>query len=224
MRTLATEISVPLLCGIAIALASCSSANSDWSKASTENTMSAYQDFVAAHPKNEHVAEAQAMILQFQDDSQWAQAQHSVTSDAYQQYLQQFPKGTHVKAAQDAIATIDRAAAWKAVQNESSAASIHAFLQKYPTGPEADEARDRLKTMSGYMVRLAWEKSDATAQRKLAELKSHFDGKMHDLMIIPPAGEDKFFDIVLASDSEQEAKATCRTLKRDHQMCQVIRR
>jgi hypothetical protein len=211
------------LCAIAIALASCSSASSDWKKASTENTVSAYQNFVDAHPKDEHVAEAQAMILQMQDDGRWLEAQRSATTETYQQYLQQFPKGTHVQAAQDAITAIDRAAAWKVAQNEPTAASIQAFLQKYPFGPEADQAKDKLKTLTGYMVRLARERSETSAKRKLAELKSRFEGQLHDLFIVP-AANGKSFDVVSATDNEQDARDKCHALKRKHQSCEVIRR
>ena len=130
MKIQSLAIAAASLCGLALAIAACSSATSDWNKASNQNTVPAYQSFVAAHPNDEHAAEARALIVQLEDDNSWADAKYKATSAAYQAYLQQYPQGIHAGDARDAMTSVDRAAAWKTAQGTASAASIQAFLQK----------------------------------------------------------------------------------------------
>jgi hypothetical protein len=224
MKNRSVRISVTTICGVALALAGCHSASSDWDKASNENTVAAYHNFVAAHPKDPHVSEAQALILQLQDDNGWEVAQHTGTIAAYQTYLQRYPQGSHAAAAGDAITSVGRAAAWRTVQGEATATSMQAFLQKYPTGPEADQARVKLKDLTAYRMRLATEPSEARARRKLARLESRFGDQLRGLLVAPPEASEKSFSIVSAAMTEQEAKMECEAVKRERQDCQVVPR
>ena len=142
-------------------MSGCNSAASDWAKASSENTVAAYQNFIAAHPKDPHASDAQAFVLQLQDDQGWQEAQHTGTVAAYQTYLQQFPQGSHAIAANESITSLHRAAAWKNTQGTVSAIGIEAFLQEYPTGAEAEQARAKLKNLTRYRMRLASEPTEA---------------------------------------------------------------
>ena len=210
------------LVSLTLAIASCSSAKSDWTKAGNENTVPAYQNFLAAHPKDEHASEAHAMILQLQDDNGWAEAKHTGTAAAYRTYLEQYPRGTHSGDARDTVTSIDRAAAWKAAQSEGgTAASIQAFLQKYPTGPEADQAKAKLNDLAAYRVRLASESSEDIAERKLMRLKAQFGDTLHDLVVTPDAGGKSFF-IDSTGMTEQEAKSACDAIEHKHHACQVV--
>ncbi len=207
--------------GAAFGLGACHSATGDWSQASKQNTVAAYQNFVAAHPKDTHASEAQALILQLQDDNAWTEAQHAGTTTSYQSYLQQYPTGSHAVAARDTMTSIDRAAEWKTVQDSGSAASLQAFLQKYPTGSEADQAKAKLKEITGYRVRLASEPSDSAAQHRLTQLKARFGGQLQDLVVTPDAAKKSFF-IESGGTTEQAAKSACDSVKRAHQTCQVV--
>jgi hypothetical protein len=222
MRTQPLATAAAAFLSLALAITGCSSAKSDWAKAANENTVSSYQGFLAAHPQDEHAPEAQAMILQLQDDNGWAEVKHTGTADGYQTYLQQYPQGTHSGAARDAITSIDRAAAWKTAQGEGgTAASIQAFLQKYPTGPEADQAKAKLKDLTGYRARLASESSDIKAQRKLTQLKARFGDTLHDLVVTPDASGKSFF-IDSSGMTELAAKNACDAIKSKHQACEVV--
>jgi len=222
VKTQPLAISAPTLLTLTLAIASCSSAQSDWTKAANENTVSAYQSFLAAHPKDEHASEAQAMLLQLQDDSGWVEALHTGTAAAYQTYLQHYPQGTHSREARDAMTSIDRVAAWKAVQGEGgTVASVQAYLQKYPTGPEADQAKAKLKDLAGYRVRLASESSDVKAQRKLVRLKARFGDTLHDLVITREAS-GKSFSIDSTGMTEREAKSACDAIEHKHYSCHVV--
>ena len=135
MNTRSLAMAATVLLAISAVISGCNSAQSDWTKAGQVNTVSGYKDFLAAHPNDQHANEAQAMILQLQDDNAWAETKNSGTSAAYQTYLQQSPQGSHATEAHDAITAMDRVAAWKSAQSVGTAASIQSFLQKFPNGP-----------------------------------------------------------------------------------------
>ena len=205
----------------AVLAASCSSAQSDWAKASNEDTVSAYQNFLAAHPNDQHAAEAQSMILKLQDANAWSEVKHTGTTAAYQTYLQQSPQGAHAAEARDQLTAMDRAEAWKSAQAAGATASIQAFLLKYPTGPEADQAKAKLEELAGYRVHLASESSDAKARQKLAQLKTRYKDQFRDLTVTPDSS-GKSFSIDSQGMTEQEANSACEALKRKHGACQVI--
>lgn len=219
MKTQSLAIAAALLA--AALVASCSSAQSDWAKAGNEDTVTAYKNFLAAHPDDQHANEAQAMILKLQDANSWSEAKHLGTTAAYQTYLQQSPQGVHATDARDQITAIDRAAAWKSAQAAGAVASIQAFLQKYPTGPEADQAKAKLKDLAGYRVHLASESSDTKAQRRLARLKARYKDQFQDLTVTPDTS-GKSFSIDSQGMTEQEANSACEAVKHKHEACQVI--
>jgi hypothetical protein len=223
MRTQSQAIAASALVGLVLAMAGCSSAQSDWAKASSDNTVVAYQNFLAGHPNDQHATEAKAMLLQLQDDNSWAEARHTGTIASYQLYLQQSPQGTHAGEARDAITSIDREAAWKAAQTAGTATSMQAFLQKYPTGAEAEQAKTKLKDLTGYRVSLASESSNDKAQRKLAQLTARFGDQLHELVVTPDAN-GRSFSVDSNGMTEQEAKNACDAVKRKHQFCQVVQR
>lgn len=221
MKTQSPVLLIAALCVAAIGLVACHTAAGDWQKASSENTIAAYQGFVTAHPTDRHTSEAQAMILQLRDDDGWADAQRVANVAAYQSYLQKFPSGSHAAAANSAIATMDRAAAWNAAKTTGTADALQAFLQKYPTSPESDQARTQLKNLGGYRVRLASEPSAAKAERRLTKLKAHFGEEVETLVVTPDADGKKFY--VDSEDlTQQAANIKCEAIKRAHQTCEVV--
>ena len=86
-----TRAIYPLIVTAAI-LAACSSAESDWKKADSQNTTAAYQDFLTQHPNDAHAQDARDRIKKLEDEQAWADAQKTNTADAYQQYLQNVEK------------------------------------------------------------------------------------------------------------------------------------
>jgi hypothetical protein len=210
------------LCG-ALALTACS-AQKDWTNASAENTVSAYQTFLGRHPKDEHAQEAQTRIAALQDDDAWKTAQGGNSSDSYQAYLQAEPNGTHAQAARDAMTGFDRANAWKTAQSDGSAAALQAFLRKYPQGSEADQARQKLTAIqSDYRAELGGFHSERAAQRKRSELQSRFSKVLVEIDVVPPESANKEFRVMSGLMDRQDANSTCTSLKRDHQPCEVVK-
>ncbi len=221
MKTRSRAMTATAFVSLCALLSGCNSAQSDWVKASNENTITAYQNFLAAHPKDQHASEAQAMILQEQDNNEWQEAQHTNTAASYQTYLQLFPQGSHATAAKDAMTAIDRGTAWKSAQDAGTAVAFKAFLEKYPTGPDSDQATATLRDLTGYRVHLASETTDAKAQRKLSRLKSKLGEQASDLKITPDAS-GKSFSIDSESMTEYQAKDTCVAIKQKHESCEVV--
>jgi len=212
------------LCG-ALALAACGTAQKDWTNASTENTVSAYQTFLGRHPKDEHAQEAQTRIASLQDDEAWKTAQGGNSSDSYRAYLQAEPNGTHAQAARDLITGLDRANTWKTAQSTGSAAALQAFLQKYPQGPEADQARQKLAAIqsSDYRAELGSFHNEKAAQRKRAELQSRFGKVLVEIDVVSPDSANKRFRVMSGLMDRQDASSACTSLKRDHQPCELVK-
>ena len=221
MKTAKLRFPAVLVTSTVFFLSSCSSAVSDWRKASTDNTVAAYQEFIAAHPKDEHASEAKTMILQLQDNDAWMEAQHTATKAGYRVYLEGFLQGTHTVAARDAITALDRADAWKTAQS-GDAAALKSFLDKYPTGPEADQAKSALEKLTVYHVELAKVGSDKRAQEKLAKLKTQLKDQVPDLQVVSGSGKSSFA-IESGGMTDEDANTLCKTLKQHGQACQVVK-
>ncbi len=215
---------LPLALCSAFALAACGTAQTDWTSASAENTLSGYQIFLDKHPQDAHAQEARTRIAGLQDEAAWKTALAANSSDSYQAYLQAEPSGTHVQAARDVLAGLDRANAWTTAQSAGSAAALQAFLQKYPQAPEADQARQKLAVIrSGYRAKLGSFHSERAAQRKLSQLQSRFNKTLVEIDVVAPDSANKEFRVMSGLMDRQDANSACSSLKRDHQPCEVVK-
>ncbi len=220
MKTLGT---ISLL--LAFFLIACSSTEADWQKATSANTVAAYQDFLKEHPNGPNADEARSKIHMLQDDQAWMNAMGANTESGFQQYVKAQPAGSHVSEAQDKITGFERAAAWQTASADGSAAALQAFLEKYPAGPESDQAKAELQKLnSQYRVQLAGTyRSDRQAERASARLKARFGKLLHDVVVAPPAGSSKVRHLQSAPMSEDEANAACAKLKKARQHCEVVK-
>ena len=222
MKTRQTVLSLV----VAAVLVACSSAESDWNKASTANTAAAYQDFVTKHPTSAHVQDAHDRLQKLTDDQAWSDAQQSNTLDAYQQYLQKEPNGGHASDAHSQIDALNRAADWKTAQAANTEPALQDFLKKYSTGPEVDQAQAQLQKLQseGYRVELASFKDEKAAEKSRDSLKAKFGSELNDVVVVPPSGSEKQQRVASAPMTEADAKAACAKLKKAHQHCEVIKR
>jgi DNA polymerase III delta prime subunit len=229
VRKVRLMMSTPVLRLLAASLAStvffaagCNSAASDWSKAKADNTVAAYQSFLAAHPNDEHAAEAKSTISSLEDGDAWTGAQHANTVMAYQAYLDKFPQGSNAAAARDAITGLKRAEAWKAAQS-GTVAALRSFVQEYPTGPEAALAKTQIDKLSAYHVQLAKESTDARAQKRLARLKAQLDQQVPGLKVSAPTSGKSSFSIESDGMTQDDATALCKTLEKNRHNCEVVK-
>src|SRR5579875_768831 len=72
-------------------LIACSSGEADWQKATTANTIDAYQDFLKKHPNGQHADEARSRIHTIEDDQAWMAAINADTQQGFEQYLHNEP-------------------------------------------------------------------------------------------------------------------------------------
>jgi outer membrane protein assembly factor BamD (BamD/ComL family) len=208
---------------LAAMLAACSSSESDWKKADTQNTIAAYQDFLQQHPNDSHAPQASQRIQSLQDDQAWADAQKANTTDSLQAYLTKYPSGTHATDAKTLIAGLERAAAWKVAQTANTESSLQDFIQKYNEGPEVDLAKAQLEKLRAYRVQLATFHSQKEAEKSLASLQSRDAAEVHDLVVVPPSGADKLYRIDSGPMTEEDAKSACEKLKKSHQHCEAVK-
>lgn len=213
-------LSTVLLLVAVSGLAACNSAKSDWEKASTLNTVAAYQDFLKAHPNDERASEAQAMIAQQQDNDAFDVAKHEGTAAGYQTYLEKFPQGAHAASAKTAMMDINRAMDWKSAQN-GDAVAVQNFLSKYPTGTEVAQAKERLEALTGFRVRFSSDSSESRAKAAFAKLKAKIRDQVSDLEIVNPDAHQKFYSVESGGRAEEAAKALCDGLKKKSVHCMV---
>ncbi len=216
------RLRISLLLVPAAALFACSNAQQDWNKASTANTVAAYQEYLSKHPSGEHSSDASDRIHSLQDDEAWQQAKQTNSADAYRDYLQKQPTGTHTKDAQDALTAEERATDWKTAESTGTVASLQDFLKKYPAGAEADQARSKLAEMSGYKVHLASAPTEKQARRERDHLRAKYGSILHDV-VVAPSNTGKGYGVDSAPMSQAQADSACAELKKSHQTCEVIK-
>jgi hypothetical protein len=220
----AVKKSFLVLCVVAAgALAACSNPNADWQKATQQNTVAAYQQFVQQHPNDARAQQARNRIDALKDEQAWTTAQSANTLDAYQTYLQQEPNGTHATDAQDKINGLQQDAAWQDAQSTNTAAAYQDFLQKYPNAPQASQAQDALNKLTGYQALLASTRSKALADKLAMRLKDKFGSDLQDVVVVPPSGKSKLLEVRSAPMTEDDAKAACAKLRKAHQRCEVVK-
>jgi hypothetical protein len=206
-------------------LAACSSARDDFDKASAQNTVAAYEDFLKHHPDTDLAVQARDKIHTLQDEQAWASAQKTDTMEAFQQYLHDQPNGAHAADSRDRITALERAGAWKTALADGKQPAIEAFLQKYPQGPEADEARTKLQQLKSeqYRVQLAAFRATRDADRARARLESKYGKLLHDVEVVPPTPAEKLTTVRSAPMTQKDAESACGTLKKEHQHCEVVK-
>ncbi|MGH8316513.1 MAG: tetratricopeptide repeat protein [Steroidobacteraceae bacterium] len=213
-----------VLCVVAAgALAACSNPTADWQKATQQNTVAAYQQFIKQHPSDARAPQARNRIDALKDEQAWATAQSANTLDAYQTYLQQEPSGMHAADAQDKINSLQADAAWANAQSTNTAAAYQDFLQKYPNASEAAQAQDALKHLTGYQALLASTRSKTLADKLAQRLKTKFGSDLQDVVVVPPSGHSKLLEVRSAPMTESDAKTACAKLRKAHQHCEVVK-
>jgi hypothetical protein len=204
-------------CVTAAVLASCSS--SEWSKASTANTISAYQEFLARHPRNAHAHDAAMRLAALKDDQAWNTAQVASSIEGYQQYIAAEPNGAHLQIARENVTSRERADTWQALQANMTAITLKQFLQKFPSGPEADQARDELAILAGYRAELATASNRAAAERERLRLARRFRKLLPQMVLLQPNRANPEFRITSGAMSEKQAANVCANVEH---FCQVI--
>ena len=207
----------------AATLLACSSAQGDWTQATSQNTVTAYQTFINQHPDDPHAADARQRIQTLQDNQSWMNAQTTNTVDSYQQYIAAEPNGAHVQEARNRVTAFQSAAAWQDAHNAGTAAALQDFLQKYPNAPQAQDARSQLAQYD-YEVQLGVFHSSKEADTARARLQDKYGKDLQSVVVVPPSGKSRTYHVASADMTQDQAKAACETLRKSHQHCEVMKR
>jgi hypothetical protein len=204
-----------------LVIAGCGTAEYDWNKALTANTVPAYQNFLKDHGGSKYADDARGRLLGLKDDQEWSLAQATNTIDGYQDYLRAEGGGIHAPDAQYKITALERAQAWQSLPNDASADSLQAFVQKYPEGPESNEARQKLAALD-YRVQLAVAGTKSSAERERAQIQARFGNVVHGLVVIAPASSGTIYRVTSEPMNQADAKSVCAVLARSHQTCKPV--
>ena len=88
----------------AIVAAGCSRQEAGWRDAAREDSVAAYQAYLARFPAGAHAAMARQRIAELRDDRDWALAARLRTPEAWQRYLSGWPEGRHAAEARERLA------------------------------------------------------------------------------------------------------------------------
>jgi outer membrane protein assembly factor BamD (BamD/ComL family) len=179
---------IGIFCGTAL-LSACGT-NHGWSRASSADTIAAYERFLSKFPDNPHAIDARSRIAKLQDEQAWTTARIATSVQGYQQYLATEPNGAHRQAARDEIMTRERDAAWRTAQTNETPQSLQDFLNRYPSSVEATEARDRLDAIAGYRAEFGTARSRRLADRQRDALAKRFGSALPKVTVLEPGADE----------------------------------
>jgi len=112
-----------------------------WRIATTSNSISAYDRFLAEFPLSRYREEAQAKRDELLEDRLWKKAKNANTSAAYFDYLQNSPLDMHDEEARKKIIEIEasREAAWQDAENNDELAFYLSYRNRFPDDSALNE-------------------------------------------------------------------------------------
>jgi len=158
---------------VMLVLAGCDTTQRDWEAARALNTVAAYEDFKAKHPRSRYEGEADAALERLD----WDQAAALDTIESYGAYLEKYHGGPRRAEADARIEELE----WERAAALNAVAAFKSYLEKYPEGRHALEARERVEwdaalkvyTLEGFQSFLQDFPASAeakTAREKITEL------------------------------------------------------
>ena len=89
-----------LLMSIVILFAGCDRSEKDWESATSEDTISAYEQFLEVHPEGQYTEEARSRLESLKrEEHLWQKAESQNTVFAIDKYLETYPQGKFVEKA-----------------------------------------------------------------------------------------------------------------------------
>ncbi|MCB0599191.1 MAG: caspase family protein [Lewinellaceae bacterium] len=119
----------------------------DWAAAEAENSVKAYENYLALYPEGQFVREAKQQLLDLNDEAAWSTALEKDTVLAYENYLEQFPKGRHDIEAGSRIKTIKEEQEWAEALRVNEVYGYQSYLEKYPEGRYAGAANQSIEAL-----------------------------------------------------------------------------
>ncbi len=112
---------------------------------------------------------------------------------------------------------------WQDAKNTGTEAALQAFVQKYPSGAESDQAKAQLQLLA-YVVDLGTFRGEQAANQAQSKLQDKFGKDLQSVVVVPPTGKSKIFHVTSAGLTQDQAKAACAAVRKQHQQCEVMKR
>ena len=126
---------------IAILSLSCSPERGDWKKAKSQNSIEAYEEYLAKYPEGKHAAEAREKIT----DLHYQQAESASTIEAYEEYLAKYPAEKYASTVRERITQLHCEQAYEQAESVNTIEAYEEFLKRYPNGPFGFDAKEAIR-------------------------------------------------------------------------------
>lgn len=135
-----------MLAAVAIGIvfcAGCATMQGSWQKASSEDTLSAYEEFLKTYPEGEFTAQAKKSIAEIS----YKEAKETDTVTAYEDFLKKFPDSTFLNEVNKRIEYLRTAESEFMQVNKNSIVELESFLKKYKTGRVVLQAKEAVENI-----------------------------------------------------------------------------
>lgn len=140
-------------------LAGCDREPSAWKKAERQDTVEAYEGYLAAHVGGPHAREATQRLAERREDRDWRTAESNGTADAMDHYLAAYPQGRFAEEAKTKKGAWLETRDWAKAKATNSIESWESFLREYPQTQRRSEAEQALVLLQEAR---AWQKAEGT--------------------------------------------------------------
>lgn len=127
----------------AVFCAGCATMQGSWKKAISEDTFSAYEEFLKNYPEGEFTAQARNKITEIT----YKQAKEADTISIYEDFLKKYPDNPFLNEVNKRIGYLRPLESEFAQINKNSIAELESFLKKYKTGGVALQAKETLENI-----------------------------------------------------------------------------
>lgn len=128
----------------AVMITGCATSQSEFARAREQNSVYAYQSFLARYPSAPESAEARASL----DHARYREVVSRRDTNSYSGYLREFPDGLHAGEARTALAELDKARERTELDRAKESRSIVAlrsFIKEYPQSTFLAEAQGAIR-------------------------------------------------------------------------------
>lgn len=122
-----------------IAVSSCNSEKNDWEKASQENTIEAYENFINKHAKSEYFGEASKKL----ENLEWERASNKNSIESLSEFISKYPNGVHVPDARSNIEELE----WENAKQQNTIKGYSEFITNYPQSIHHSETLDKIELL-----------------------------------------------------------------------------
>ncbi len=139
-----TSSAIYILVFSALLLSACGSTK-DYTRARTENTISAYKQYLKKHPKGKYAPEATQSIVMLFEQQEWNQVVSADTPEAYEGFMIKYPQSSHASLARQKYETLMEERSWKNALSANKISGFEDFMALYPNSVRKDLAKKKIQ-------------------------------------------------------------------------------